>query len=173
MYQYGTLQASLEIERRLAEAYPAGMDLLTAGDSVHSDVGPLDSPLKRFAARYQYNRHDPIALNDLGFRHNRSSDSTPSAAPAKPPEVPQVNTNCPGAGNAGKRSPTSQQSTREPPAKRHKSMGSISTAKARGRDDDMEDVVVCPMAISWFLSVLPESSSYDGAFTCVCTSDNN
>lgn len=48
-FQYGDLQASLELDRRMAETYPS------------------DSPLKRFAMRLRQSGVDPIANRDIGF----------------------------------------------------------------------------------------------------------
>ncbi|KAH0586846.1 mRNA 3'-end-processing protein RNA14 [Termitomyces sp. J132] len=57
-YQYGDLNASLQLEKRIAEVYP------------------LDPPIKRFAQRHTYLGTDAIAAQDLGFTLARKASET-------------------------------------------------------------------------------------------------
>ncbi|TCD68366.1 mRNA 3'-end-processing protein rna14 [Steccherinum ochraceum] len=116
-YQYGTLQAAKELEKRIAEAYPN------------------DPPIKRFADRHKYLNIDTIAVRDLGFRFNRGpSTSQPSTqnqsqSQSQPSsqEVPSTNnsqdTSSSQRSHASaltKRPSAVLESGRESPAKRHK-----------------------------------------------------
>ncbi|KAG5340689.1 hypothetical protein C0989_000732 [Termitomyces sp. Mn162] len=57
-YQYGDLNTSLQLEKRIAEVYP------------------LDPPIKRFAQRHTHLGTDAIAAQDLGFTLARKASKT-------------------------------------------------------------------------------------------------
>ncbi|KAJ7468353.1 hypothetical protein B0H11DRAFT_1921220 [Mycena galericulata] len=61
-YQYDSLEAALELKRRMAEVYPG--------------ASYLEAPIKRFARRHTYQSFDAIADHDLGVAKVRKLGAT-------------------------------------------------------------------------------------------------
>lgn len=95
-YQFGTLEASQLLEKRMAEAYPQGKYSDAALVSrLTFAMTPLDPAIKRFAERHKYLGCDAIAVCDLGFslRSGGSSGKTNGASTAKSETQQTVNAN--------------------------------------------------------------------------------
>jgi cleavage stimulation factor subunit 3 len=68
-YQYGDLEASLKLEKRMAEVYASGTYPFLSIKFGSSQYWPcfIDSPIKRLAQRHMHFGTDVIATRDLGF----------------------------------------------------------------------------------------------------------
>lgn len=79
-YQYGDLEASLKLERRMAEVYASGTIHSSPSHYHKTELTSslVDPPIKRFAQRHMYLGTDAIADRDLGFAMARRG-TTPSS----------------------------------------------------------------------------------------------
>ncbi|KIP07568.1 hypothetical protein PHLGIDRAFT_105533 [Phlebiopsis gigantea 11061_1 CR5-6] len=188
-YQFGTLEASQLLEKRMAEAYPQ------------------DPAIKRFAERHKYLGCDAIAVCDLGFslRGSGSSGKTNGASAAKSETQQAVNATVsanqnPPQAHITKRPSSPDHRRRDdsrsgdygPPAKRQRpgspprghdrdrweSSGRRRHAspspwdrereregthgRKQDREREEEKDVTLPPILSWFIGSLPAAASFDG-----------
>ncbi|KAI0689097.1 hypothetical protein BC835DRAFT_1549432 [Cytidiella melzeri] len=190
-YQFGSLEASQALEKRIAEVYPT------------------DPPIKRFAERHKYLGTDAIAVHDLGFvisRSNGNGSARSNASSLGRTETQQsIVSNLPTSqpqqsqGSVTKRPSSPDHRRRDesrggstdfgPPSKRQRAGSPQQRGYDRGerwerrkhgspspwdrereRDSSArrpekereEEKSVIPPVLSWFISQLPMTSSFDG-----------
>ncbi|KIK71023.1 hypothetical protein GYMLUDRAFT_33130 [Collybiopsis luxurians FD-317 M1] len=167
-HQYGDLEASQKIDKRMAEVYPN------------------DPPIKRFAQRHIYLGLDAIASRDIGARvkketTNRGGDSLTS--------ISSSSDRLSSSSSLLKRQPSPEHEKRRGEHGGHKRQRNASPARDRDRDRwdgparrrspgppekdrsfskrhekerEEEKPVVLPQALSWFIGQLPAPSAFDG-----------
>ncbi|KAG6837133.1 hypothetical protein H0H93_014038 [Arthromyces matolae] len=179
-YQYGDLQASLDLEARVAKVYPS------------------DPPIKRFAQRHTYLGVDAIAAQDLGFALARKAPQSMSRIEPNPPAVGN-NSIIPPASHAPNKRAASPENNRKrddrggqdygqshkrargasPPPRGDRDRDRYDGPQARrrsppppawereGRDrppreDEKPRQPTIPNVLSWFVGELPTPASFDG-----------
>lgn len=173
--QYGTLQATQDLEKRVADVYPNGRILqLSYAESVLTRYVHLESTIKRFADRHKYRNVDTIAVRDLGFKLLLArtlvtqqvdiSGSSPILASSSREFLSEhlTTSSC---------KHLSSTPTCEPPAKKCKISAPEPEDRRHSTDKEILDngrgvkhvtVPSCPVVLTWFLSVLPMASMYGG-----------
>ncbi|KZT01729.1 Suf-domain-containing protein [Laetiporus sulphureus 93-53] len=165
VHQFGDLDASRKLEARMAEAYPT------------------DPPIKCFAERYKYLGTDAIAVRDLGFtvsrqgsmNHGCPDGSTLGRTDAQLSLMFNAST----TQDESRESDFGPPSKRQRPASRERDMwdgrrrrhGTPPWQRDRSREGPLrrfskeekeENPVMLPPVLSWFVSVLPEPTAFDG-----------
>ncbi|KAI0734823.1 Suf-domain-containing protein [Fomitopsis betulina] len=186
-YQFGDLEASLKLERRMSEVYTN------------------DPPIKRFAERYKYLGTDAIAIRDLGFTLSRQGSGSSRAngtstlgrtdtqmsllSNASQPQSAPSTSKRPQSPDPPRRREESRAPDYGPPVKRarggsrerdrerwdgssRRRYNSPGWERERDRDSSVrwsvreereeEKPVTIPPVLSWFVGVLPVPSAFDG-----------
>ncbi|GAW03677.1 cfia complex component [Lentinula edodes] len=166
-HQYGDLEASQKIDKRMAEMYPN------------------DPPIKRFAQRHIYLGLDAIASRDIGARVRKESSSRGDSLTS----IASTNDRSSNSTSLLKRLPSPEHDKRRGEHGGHKRQRNLSPSRERDRDRwdvpsrrrspgpipekersfrrnekerDEEKTVTLPQALSWFIGQLPAPSVFDG-----------
>ncbi|CAK5277319.1 unnamed protein product [Mycena citricolor] len=149
-YQFDDLEAVMELERRMAEVYPA------------------DAPIKRFAQRYTYYGIDAIADHDLGFSKTRklgnansqSTSSIPSStvsAPAPLNPVSQISNKRP--------PPVAERAEHKRPRQDDRDRNRRFPSPPAQKQPPTRQEVKLPSVLHDFVMMLPGPETFDGVFT--------
>ncbi|KAH8101899.1 hypothetical protein BXZ70DRAFT_932395 [Cristinia sonorae] len=176
-YQYGSLQSARDLEKRMAGMYPNEPPIKRFADR-HKYLN-VDAIAVRDLG-FKFGRTG-VASAQSGTVAAGSSSSSQAQSSQDVANSSQESAMSVVSSGSSKRPATSSQHGRDvgpPPAKKHRVRSpSVSEASgsgrhreggsgrrdgSRGRDEPAEQVVNCPPVISWFMSVLPEASSYEG-----------
>ncbi|KAF5390357.1 hypothetical protein D9757_002906 [Collybiopsis confluens] len=167
-HQYGDLEASQKIDKRMAEIYPN------------------DPPIKRFAQRHIYLGLDAIASRDIGARVKKETNARGAESLTS---ISSSNDRSSSSGSLLKRQPSPEHEKRRGDHGGHKRQRNASPARDRERDRwdgpsrrrspgppekdrsfnnrriekerEDEKPVVLPQALSWFIGQLPPPSTFD------------
>ncbi|KAJ3774932.1 Suf-domain-containing protein [Lentinula raphanica] len=166
-HQYGDLEASQKIDKRMAEMYPN------------------DPPIKRFAQRHIYLGLDAIASRDIGARVRKENSNRGDSLAS----ITSISDRSSSSNSVLKRQPSPEHEKRRGEHGGHKRQRNVSPSRERERDRwdgpsrrrspmppaekerpfrrqekerEEEKTVVLPQALSWFIGQLPAPSVFDG-----------